>query len=124
MSASSTCKGCFFARPPACHGRRETTRRLGVAWLLASACLLHHLTHWLGSAAPHWLHVLSSTPVHAAMSALALLGEPPAYAAAPRVRAVSPPLMLWATLCRSRGAVGRITGCKVSLHPARIFPSA
>ncbi|KAL4430152.1 hypothetical protein ABPG77_004934 [Micractinium sp. CCAP 211/92] len=53
---------------------RETTRRLGVAWLLASACLLHHLTHWLGSAAPHWLHVLSSTPVHAAMSALALLG--------------------------------------------------
>ncbi|KAL4434160.1 hypothetical protein ABPG75_000601 [Micractinium tetrahymenae] len=53
---------------------RETTRRLGVAWLLASACLLHHVTHWLGAAAPHWLHVLASTPVHAAMSALALLG--------------------------------------------------
>jgi len=53
---------------------RETTRRLGLAWLLASACLLHHLTHWLGAAAPHWLHVLASTPVHAAMSALALLG--------------------------------------------------
>lgn len=57
---------------PAC---RETTRRLGVAWLLASACLLHHLTHWLGAAAPHWLHALASTPVHATLSALALLGE-------------------------------------------------
>ncbi|PSC75437.1 copper-transporting ATPase chloroplastic [Micractinium conductrix] len=53
---------------------RETTRRLGVAWLLASACLLHHVTHWLGAAAPTWLHALASTPVHAAMSALALLG--------------------------------------------------
>ena len=53
---------------------RDTTRRLAVAWLLASACLLHHATHWLGPAAPHWLHVLASTPVHAAMSALALLG--------------------------------------------------
>ena len=53
---------------------RETTRRLAVAWLLASACLLHHVTHWLGAAAPHWLHALASTPVHAAMSALALLG--------------------------------------------------
>ncbi|EFN57825.1 hypothetical protein CHLNCDRAFT_21268 [Chlorella variabilis] len=53
---------------------RDTTRRLGVAWLLASACLLHHLTHWLGGSAPRWLHALSSTPVHAALAALALLG--------------------------------------------------
>jgi hypothetical protein len=46
-----------------------------VAWLLASACLLHHLTHWLGAAAPSWLHLLASTPVHASLAALALLGE-------------------------------------------------
>ena len=45
-----------------------------MAWLLASACLLHHAVHWLGPAAPGWLHALASTPVHAAMSALALLG--------------------------------------------------
>jgi Cu2+-exporting ATPase len=54
---------------------RETTRRLGVAWLLASACLLHHAAHWLGAAAPAWLHALAhATPIHAALSALALLG--------------------------------------------------
>lgn len=53
---------------------RETTRRLGVAWLLASACLMHHAVHWLGASAPRWLHALASTPVHAALSALALLG--------------------------------------------------
>ena len=45
-----------------------------MAWLLASACLLHHAVHWLGGAAPRWLHALASTPVHAALSALALLG--------------------------------------------------
>jgi hypothetical protein len=52
-----------------------------VAWLLASACLLHHLTHWLGAAAPSWLHLLASTPVHASLAALALLGEFPCVAA-------------------------------------------
>lgn len=54
---------------------RDTTRRLAVAWLLASACLVHHLTHWLGGSAPAWLHLLSATPVHATLSAMALLGE-------------------------------------------------
>lgn len=82
-SGGSLWRSCGRVHP--CKGRaldslallrcRDTTRQLAVAWLLASACLLHHLTHWLGAAAPHWLHALASTPVHAAMSALALLGE-------------------------------------------------
>ena len=58
-----------------CEYRRlkEATGRLVVAWLLASACLTGHLAH-LWKAAPAWLHILGSPPVHAAMSALALIG--------------------------------------------------
>ena len=52
----------------------DATRRLAVAWLLASGCLLHHAVHWAGARAPMWLHALASTPVHAALSALAILG--------------------------------------------------
>lgn len=45
-----------------------------VAWVLASACLTGHLAHlWKG--APAWLHLLGRPPVHAAMSALALVGQ-------------------------------------------------
>ena len=55
---------------------RSASRRLGLAWLLASACLLHHGVHWLGPAAPGWLKVFCSTPAHATLSALALLGAP------------------------------------------------
>lgn len=92
--------------------RRDTTRRLGVAWLLASACLLHHLTHWLGGSAPRWLHALSSTPVHAALAALALLGERPCLlplrVGLARARAVPCPLlraaMRRASVCRRPGA--------------------
>ena len=45
-----------------------------MAWVLASACLTGHLAHlWKG--APAWLHLLGRPPVHAAMSALALIGQ-------------------------------------------------
>jgi Cu2+-exporting ATPase len=61
--------------------RRERLRRLKqatvqviVAWGLASACMLHHIVHWFGAAAPKWLQLLASTPGSAAMSALAILG--------------------------------------------------
>lgn len=54
---------------------REASKRLVVAWFLASGCLIHHLVHWLGPAStPIWLRFLSSTPVTASLSALALLG--------------------------------------------------
>ncbi|KAL0041395.1 hypothetical protein WJX79_002096 [Trebouxia sp. C0005] len=52
---------------------KQATGRLMVAWVLASACLTGHLAHlWRG--APAWLHLLGRPPVHAAMSALALVG--------------------------------------------------
>ena len=53
---------------------REATKRLTLAWILASACLVHHALHWLGASAPSWVHFLGSTPVNATLSALALLG--------------------------------------------------
>jgi Cu2+-exporting ATPase len=53
---------------------RETTKRLVFAWVLASACLVHHVIHWLGASVPSWVHFLGSTPVNATLSALALLG--------------------------------------------------
>jgi Cu+-exporting ATPase len=53
---------------------RETTKRLVFAWVLASACLVHHVVHWLGASVPSWVHFLGSTPVNATLSALALLG--------------------------------------------------
>ena len=53
---------------------KEATGRLVVAWVLASACLTGHLAHlWKG--APAWLHLFGRPSVHAAMSALALLGQ-------------------------------------------------
>lgn len=59
-----------------CRRLKEATGRLVVAWVLASACLTGHLAHlWKG--APAWLHLLGRPPVHAAMSALALMGQHP-----------------------------------------------
>ncbi|KAA6429153.1 MAG: p-type ATPase superfamily, partial [Trebouxia sp. A1-2] len=56
-----------------CRRLKQATGRLMVAWVLASACLTGHLAHlWRG--APAWLHLLGRPPVHAAMSALALVG--------------------------------------------------
>ncbi|KAK9817276.1 hypothetical protein WJX72_012145 [[Myrmecia] bisecta] len=52
---------------------KAATGRLVVAWLLASACLTGHAAH-MWPAAPHWMHLLGSPPVHAAMSSLAMLG--------------------------------------------------
>lgn len=52
---------------------REATRRLALAWLLASTCLAGHLTH-LWPAAPRFLHLLHKPAVAAATSALAMLG--------------------------------------------------
>ena len=53
---------------------RELTNQLAIAWVLASACLVHHVLHWIGASVPSWVHWLGSTPVNAALSALALLG--------------------------------------------------
>ena len=52
----------------------KTTKKLVVAWILASACVVHHVVHWLGATVPSWVHFLGSTPVNATLSALALLG--------------------------------------------------
>ena len=65
-----------------CRRLKEATGRLVVAWVLASACLTGHLAHlWKGP--PAWLHLLGRPSVHAAMSALALIGAVPAPAACP-----------------------------------------
>ncbi len=45
-----------------------------VAWGLSAVCGLGHLAHALGSNAPAWMHGLHSTPLHAALSAVALMG--------------------------------------------------
>ena len=55
---------------------REATRRLALAWLLASTCLAGHLTH-LWPAAPRFLHLLHKPVVAATTSALAMLGAVP-----------------------------------------------
>jgi Cu+-exporting ATPase len=53
---------------------REKTLQVIVAWGLASACMIHHIAHWFGVAAPKFVHLLGSTMGTAALSALALLG--------------------------------------------------
>lgn len=53
---------------------KEATVQVIVAWGLASTCMLHHIVHWFGAAAPRWIQMLASTPGTAVLSALALLG--------------------------------------------------
>lgn len=53
---------------------REKTFQVVIAWGLASACMIHHVVHWFGVAAPRVLHVLGSTMGTATLSALAMLG--------------------------------------------------
>ncbi|KAI8112356.1 hypothetical protein M9434_003679 [Picochlorum sp. BPE23] len=53
---------------------REKTFQVVVSWGLASACMLHHIVHWFGNAAPPFLKMLSSTMGTAALSAVAILG--------------------------------------------------
>ena len=53
---------------------RDATRRLAMAWALASACILHHVTHVFGFTLPSWAGWLAATPTHATISALAILG--------------------------------------------------
>ena len=53
---------------------REKTYQVVVAWGLASACMMHHVVHWFGVAAPGVVRLLASTVGTAALSALALLG--------------------------------------------------
>ena len=53
---------------------REKTVQVVIAWGLASACMIHHVVHWFGMAAPRFVHVLGSTMGTAALSAMALLG--------------------------------------------------
>ena len=52
----------------------ESTRRVVVAWALAATCLIGHVTHALHVPSAPWLKVLCSVPVHAGLSAFALLG--------------------------------------------------
>ena len=52
---------------------KESTQRVIVAWALASACLLGHLSHFFHSSAP-WLRVLHSNPVHITLSIFAMSG--------------------------------------------------
>ena len=73
-SSSATANSAVRAKVAERQARlREATGRLALAWLLASVCLTGHVGHlWPG--APRLLRMLGSTPVHAAMSALAMLG--------------------------------------------------
>ena len=52
---------------------KESTRRVIIAWGLASACLLGHISHFLHASAP-WLKVLHSNPVHITLSLFAMAG--------------------------------------------------
>lgn len=53
---------------------REKTFQVAIAWGLASACMIHHVVHWFGVAAPRFFHILGSTMGTATLSALAMLG--------------------------------------------------
>ena len=52
---------------------KESTQRVIVAWALASACLLGHVSHFFHASAP-WLRVLHSNPVHITLSLFAMAG--------------------------------------------------
>ena len=52
---------------------KESTQRVIVAWALASACLLGHISHFFHASAP-WLKVLHSNPVHITLSLFAMAG--------------------------------------------------
>lgn len=52
---------------------KESTQRVIVAWALASACLLGHLSHFFHCNAP-WLSFLHSNPVHITLSLFAMAG--------------------------------------------------
>lgn len=54
---------------------REITMNLIIAWGLSAVCGLTHALHALGASAPAWLKALNTMPVHAGLSAAALLGE-------------------------------------------------
>jgi hypothetical protein len=54
---------------------RAVTGNLMVAWGLSAVCGLGHLVQAWGAGAPGWLRALNAVPVHAALSAAALLGE-------------------------------------------------
>ena len=58
-----------------CRRMQEAGWKVATAWALASACVLGHLPHWWRGA-PHLLHRLASPHLHAALSAVALLGAP------------------------------------------------
>lgn len=82
-SGSATANSAVRAKVSERQARlREATGRLALAWLLASACLTGHLAH-LWPSAPRLLHLLGSAPVHAAMSALAMLGALFSFATMP-----------------------------------------
>ena len=53
---------------------REKAFQVAVAWGLASACMIHHVIHWFGLAAPKFVQVVGSTVGTATLSAIALLG--------------------------------------------------
>eukprot|EP00850_Spirogloea_muscicola_P005502 SM000025S08397 [mRNA] locus=s25:534932:540937:- [translate_table: standard] len=53
---------------------RDSGRRLAVAWGLAAACLAGHAAHYFPRLFPSWLHFLHTTPFHAALSVVALVG--------------------------------------------------
>jgi hypothetical protein len=53
---------------------REITMNLIIAWGLSAVCGLSHALHMLGASAPAWLKAINTLPVHAGLSAAALLG--------------------------------------------------
>jgi len=53
---------------------KESTQRVIVAWALASACLVGHLSHFFAHCSAPWLHALHSNPVHITLSLFAMAG--------------------------------------------------
>lgn len=53
---------------------REKGFQVAVAWGLASACMIHHVVHWFGIAAPRFVQMIGSTLGTATLSAVALFG--------------------------------------------------
>ncbi|KAJ6814748.1 copper-transporting ATPase PAA1, chloroplastic isoform X1 [Iris pallida] len=52
---------------------KESGRDLAVSWALCAVCLLGHVSHFLGTSSPQWIHAFHSVPFHISISIFAFI---------------------------------------------------
>ncbi|GLJ53975.1 hypothetical protein SUGI_1154270 [Cryptomeria japonica] len=53
---------------------KDSGYRLAISWALCATCLLGHASHFFGTMAPSWMHIIHNTGFHMALSLIALAG--------------------------------------------------